>query len=54
MARPRARILWSRTGNPSDAVALALGMTPRHFSRALHKIKAANDHSTADRVVGHR
>ncbi len=49
--RPPARILWSSTGNPSDAVARALGMTPRHFSRALHKIKAANDLSAADRVV---
>ena len=26
-------------------------MGPRHFSRALHKIKAANDLSGADRVV---
>jgi hypothetical protein len=26
-------------------------MTPRRFSRALHKIKAANDLSGADRVV---
>ena len=51
MARPRARILWSSTGNPSNAVARALCMTPRRFSRALHKIKAANDLSGADRVV---
>jgi hypothetical protein len=26
-------------------------MEPRHFSRALHKIKAANDLSGSDRVV---
>jgi hypothetical protein len=26
-------------------------MEPRHFSRALHKIKAASDLSGADRVV---
>jgi hypothetical protein len=26
-------------------------MAPRRFSRALHKIKAANDFSGADRVV---
>jgi hypothetical protein len=26
-------------------------MTPRHFSRALHKIKAASDLSGSDRVV---
>jgi hypothetical protein len=32
-------------------VARALGMAPRHFSRALHKIKAANDLSGADRVL---
>jgi hypothetical protein len=43
--------LWSSFGNPPDAVARALGMTPRHFSRALHKIKAANDLSGADLVV---
>jgi hypothetical protein len=47
----RARILWSNPGNPPNAVAGALGMTPRRFSRALHKIKAAGDLSGADRVV---
>jgi hypothetical protein len=26
-------------------------MEPRHFSRALHKIKAASDLSGADRVI---
>src|SRR5947208_5368941 len=51
MRRSRARILWSNPGNPPDAVARALGMQPRHFSRALHKIKAANDLSGTDRVV---
>ena len=51
MPRPRARILWSEPGNPSDAVPRALGMTPRGFGRALHKIKAANDLSGTDRVI---
>jgi hypothetical protein len=51
MARSRARILWSNPGNPSDAIARVLGMEPRRFSRALHKIKAASDLSGADRVV---
>jgi len=51
MNRSRARILWSNPGNPPDSTARALGMEPRHFSRALHKIKAANDLSGADRVV---
>jgi len=51
MARSRARILWRNPGNPPDSVAGALGMEPRHFSRALHKIKAASDLSGADRVV---
>ncbi len=51
MARSRARILWSNPGNPPDSVARALGMATRHFSRALHKIKAASDLSGADRVV---
>ena len=41
MARSRARVLWSNPGNPPASVARALGMEPRHFSRALHKIKAA-------------
>jgi hypothetical protein len=26
-------------------------MAPRHFSRALHKLKAASDLSGADRVI---
>ena len=51
MSRTRARILWSNPGNPPDSIARALGMEPRHFSRALHKIKAANDLSGADRVI---
>ena len=51
MARSRARILWSNPGNPPDSVARALGMAPRHFGRALHKIKAASDLSGADRVI---
>jgi hypothetical protein len=51
MARSRTRIVWSNPGNPPDAVARALGMEPRHFSRALHKIKAASDLSGSDRVV---
>jgi hypothetical protein len=49
--RPRTRTLWSSPGNPPDAVARVLGMAPRHFSRALHKIKAAADLSGADHVV---
>jgi hypothetical protein len=51
MYRSPARILWSNPGNPPDSVARELGMEPRHFSRALHKIKAASDLSGADRVV---
>jgi len=51
MRRSRARTLWSNPGNPPDSVARSLGMEPRHFSGALHKIKAANDLSGADRVV---
>lgn len=51
MGRSRARILWSNPGNPPDRVARVLGMEPRRFSRALHKIKAAADLSGADRVV---
>jgi hypothetical protein len=49
--RSRARVLWSRPGNPPDSVARALGMTPRRFSRALRRIKAASDLFGADRVV---
>ena len=51
MARSRTRILWSSPGNPPDSVARTLGMERRRFSRALHKIKAANNFSGADRVV---
>jgi len=51
MQRQRSRILWTNPGNPPGSVARALGMGPRHFSRALHKIKAASDLSDADRVV---
>lgn len=51
MRRSRARVLWSNPGNPPDSVARALGMAPRRFSRALHKIKAACDLSATDRVV---
>jgi hypothetical protein len=51
MRRSLARILWSNPGNPPDSVARALGMAPRRFGRALHKIKAASDLSGADRVV---
>jgi hypothetical protein len=51
MGRSRARIVWSNPGNPPDSVARALGIQPRRFSRALHKIKAASDLSGADRVV---
>ncbi len=51
MNRSRARIVWSSPGNPPDRVARALGMEPRRFSRALHKIKAASDLPGADRVV---
>lgn len=51
MRRSRTRILWSNPGNPPDWVARALGIEPRRFSRALHKIKAASDLSGPDRVV---
>lgn len=56
-ARMRAKgRAWNRVrrvkpGKPPDSVARALGMEPRHFSRALHRIKAANDLSGADRVL---
>ena len=51
MARSRAHIVWSNPGNPPDSVARAVGMEPRRFSRALHKIKGASDLSGSDRVV---
>lgn len=51
MSRSRARILRSNPGNPPASVARSLGMEPRRFSRALHKIKAASDLSGADRVI---
>jgi hypothetical protein len=51
MGRSLARILWGNPGNPPDSVARALGMEPRRFSRALHKIKVASDLSGSDRVV---
>jgi hypothetical protein len=47
----RSRILWRDPGNPPDAAARALGMPPRRFGRALHKIKAASDLSGVDRVI---
>jgi hypothetical protein len=47
-------ILWSNPGNPPDSVAQSLGMGPRHFGRALHKIKAASDLSGTDRVIIYR
>ena len=47
----RASILWSNPGNPPDTVARALGLEPRRFGRALHKIKAASDLSGGDRVL---
>jgi hypothetical protein len=34
-----------------NSVARALGMPPRRFGRALHKLKAASDPSGADRVI---
>ena len=51
MGLSRRRTLWSNPGNPPDAVARALGMQPRQFSSALHKIKAAGDLSGADRII---
>ena len=51
MARSRTRIVWSNPENPSDSIARVLGMEPRRFSRAPHKIKAASDLSGRDRVV---
>jgi hypothetical protein len=47
----RSRVLWRDPGNPPDSVARALGLSPRRFGRALHKIKAAGDLSGADRVI---
>jgi len=43
MTRSRVLAVWSNPGNPPAAVARQLGMEPRHFTRALHKIKAASD-----------
>jgi hypothetical protein len=54
MRRPGSRILWSNRGNPPDSEARALGIEPRRFSRALHKIKAASDLSGPDRVIIYR
>lgn len=51
MDRSRTRILRSQSGNPPGSVPRALGMVPRRFSPALHKIKAAGDLSGTDRVV---
>ena len=51
MARSRASIFWSNPGNPPASIARALGMELRRFSRALHKINAANDLSGTDRVI---
>lgn len=51
MPRSYGRVLWRDPGNPPDAVARALGMPPRQFSHALHKIKAASNLSGADRVI---
>lgn len=45
------RILWGNPGNPPDSLARVLGMEPRQFGRALHKIKAAGDLSGTDRVI---
>ena len=47
----RSRVLWRNPGNPPDSVSRALGLPPRRFGRALHKIKAASDLSGADRVI---
>ena len=49
--RPSVRVVWSSPGNPPDSIARTLGLDPRRFSRALHKIKAAGDLSGADRVL---
>jgi hypothetical protein len=51
MRHSGASILWSNPGNPPDSVPRALGMEPPHFSRALHKIKAASDLSGTDLVI---
>jgi hypothetical protein len=51
MSRSSRRVLWRNPGNPPDSVARALGIEPRRFSRALHKIKAASDLSGVDRAI---
>jgi hypothetical protein len=51
MHRGGASILWSNPGNPPASIARTLGIEPRRFSRALHKIKAAADLSGTDRVI---
>jgi hypothetical protein len=56
--RPESVITFHRIERSSstgirdhDRPEHAPAMEPRHFSRALHKIKAANDLSGLDRVV---
>jgi hypothetical protein len=34
-----ARVIWSRPGNPTRAVATALGITREQLGRAIHVIK---------------
>ncbi len=51
MNRSRAGVLWSSRDNPPDSIARQLGMQPRHFTRALHKIKSASNLSGDDRVT---
>jgi hypothetical protein len=34
-----ARVIWSRPGNPTRAVATALGITRTQFGDAIHAIK---------------
>jgi hypothetical protein len=46
--------LWSNPGNPPDTIARTLGMEPRRFSRALHKIKATSNLSSVDREIIYR
>jgi hypothetical protein len=47
----RSQVLWRNPGNPPDSVSRALGIPPRRFGRALHKIKAASDLSGSDHVI---
>jgi hypothetical protein len=45
------RKIWSRPGNPTRAVANALGITRRQLGRAIHRIKRYAGLSPSDDVT---